>query len=71
MYIRSSSMLLSLAPNREKAKMVVRKEGQFNVVDDVARDVRARVKVEKIQLVKSMLGGSCTYSSCQSVCTCG
>ncbi len=57
-YVRQHSMLLSLAPNKEKAKMVVKKEGEFYLVDDVARDVRPRVKVKRIQLVKSMLGGS-------------
>ncbi len=54
-YVLQHSMLLSLAPNKEKAKMVVKKEGEFYLVDDVARDVWPRVKVKRIQLVKSML----------------
>ncbi len=49
-------MLLSVAVKKEMAKMVVKKDGQFYIVDDVGRDVRAKEKAERIQLVKSMLG---------------
>lgn len=43
-----------------RAKIVVKCEGEFFVVEDVARDVVWRARVKSAQHVKSMLGNTDT-----------